>query len=314
MRDQFIKQLFKLAKEDPRVMLLTGDLGFGVLEGFEGSFPEQFLNVGVAEQNMIGLATGMALEGRIVFAYSIGNFGTLRCYEQIRNDACYHEANVNIVCVGTGFSYGSLGISHHATEDISVFRAMPNLTICSPGDFWEAQMCTEALYKKSGTGYLRLDKSSAGNTQRPNETFELGKARLLRKGSEVLLITTGGILNEALEASDLLLSQDVSAAVLHFPTIIPFDSDGLISLVRDFSCVFTVEEHTISGGFGSLVAETLIEAGSVPKRFVRIGLRSGFSSVVGSQQYLRRYYEVDKLAIVDKVRPVLSSEHVYETR
>jgi transketolase len=139
MRDNFVRQLSDLARTDPRIFLMTADLGFKVLDGFAEEFPNQYLNVGIAEQNMIGLATGMAMQGRTVFCYSIGNFSTLRCLEQIRNDACYHEANVKVVAVGGGFSYGPLGISHHATEDLAIMRALPNMTIAVPGDQWEAR-------------------------------------------------------------------------------------------------------------------------------------------------------------------------------
>src|ERR1041385_4546417 len=137
MRNAFIQRLMQLAPHDPRLMLVTGDLGFGVLDEFSKKFPKQYLNAGVAEQNMTGVATGLALEGRIVFTYSIGNFPTLRCLEQIRNDAAYHGANVKVVAIGGGFSYGALGMSHHATEDLSIMRAIPGLTVVSPGDDWE---------------------------------------------------------------------------------------------------------------------------------------------------------------------------------
>ncbi len=145
MRDNFVRQLSELAKNDPRVFLMTADLGFRVLDGFASDFPKQYLNVGIAEQNMIGLATGMALDGRVVFTYSIGNFSTLRCLEQIRNDACYHRANVKVVAVGGGFSYGPLGISHHATEDLAIMRALPDMTVVAPGDQWETREATKAL-------------------------------------------------------------------------------------------------------------------------------------------------------------------------
>src|SRR6185312_9680119 len=156
MRDVFIRELTQIAAARPEVMLLTADLGFGVLEEFAQRFPKQFLNVGIAEQNMTGLGAGLALEGRIVFTYSIGNFPTLRCLEQIRNDACYHEANVKIVSVGSGMSYGPLGISHHATEDLSILRALPNIAIVSPCDDWETSNATKALAQWPGTALFRL--------------------------------------------------------------------------------------------------------------------------------------------------------------
>ena len=159
MRDTFIAQLKQRAIEDPRIMLITGDLGFGVFDQYRKNCPNQFLNVGVAEQNMTMVATGMAMEGHVVFTYSIGNFSTLRCLEQIRNDACYHNADVKVVSIGGGFSYGALGISHHATEDLAIMRALPNMTVVSPCGLWETKMATDAIIDTQGTFFLRLDKS-----------------------------------------------------------------------------------------------------------------------------------------------------------
>ena len=161
MRDTFIEQLTKIARNDPNVLLLTGDLGFGVFENFRKEYPKQFLNVGVAEQNMSMIAAGLALKGKRVFTYSIGNFPTLRCLEQIRNDICYHDLNVTIVSIGGGFSYGALGMSHHATEDLSIMRALPNITCVAPSSLEETKDATFQLYKKKGPSYLRLDKSDA---------------------------------------------------------------------------------------------------------------------------------------------------------
>src|SRR3954470_15102674 len=179
MRDAFTNRLEQRAAGNPRLFLITGDLGFGVLDKFERSFPSQYLNAGVAEQNMTGLATGIALEGRIVFTYSIGNFPTLRCLEQIRNDAAYHEANVKVVAIGGGFSYGALGMSHHATEDLAILRAI-GIPVVAPGCDWEAAEAVDALVATPGTCYLRLDKTSAGSTGRAGEKFELGVSRRLR--------------------------------------------------------------------------------------------------------------------------------------
>ncbi|MEK7298437.1 MAG: transketolase C-terminal domain-containing protein [Candidatus Margulisiibacteriota bacterium] len=301
MRDRFIHTLFDMAATNPDIMLLTGDLGFGVLEKFEQAYGLRYINVGVAEQNMIGLATGLALEGKIAVTYSIGNFGTFRCFEQIRNDACYHEANVKIVSVGTGFSYGSLGISHHATEDITVFRALPNITIFSPGDHWEAGECTRAMVRTPGTCYLRLDKSVAPNTAQPGEVFEVGKARILREGTDISLFSTGGILGEVLLAADALRKKNILARVVHFHTLKPLDHTAILEAARQTKGIITVEEHTLDGGFGSAVAECLMDAGVAPKRFCRIGLKDGFSSIVGDQAYLRQTYGICSEAIVDAV-------------
>lgn len=297
MRDAFIKRLTELAERDPRVMLITGDLGFGVLDDFARRFPRQFLNAGVAEQNMTGLATGLALEGHIVYTYSIANFVFMRCLEQIRNDAAYHNCNVNVVAVGAGFSYGALGISHHATEDLAIMRSLPGLTVVSPGDDWEASEATEAVARTDGTTYLRLDRVGAGSTGQAGEQFALGKAREIRRGTDATLIATGGILTEALQACDALAQQGIHCRVLSVHTLKPFDEETVIQAAQETNGIVTVEEHTVLGGLGSTVAEALLENNAVPGFFHRIGLRDRFSSVVGSQAYLRQYFGLTASAI-----------------
>lgn len=302
MRDVFVKRLSELAEHDPRIMLITGDLGFGVLDNFAARFPNQFINAGVAEQNMTGLATGLALEGRIVFTYSIGNFPTLRCLEHIRNDACYHGADVKIVAIGGGFSYGALGISHHATEDLSILRSLPDITVVAPGDDWETAEATGALIATRGTCYLRLDKSTAGDTHRAGESFRLGRARRVRDGSDGTIIATGGILGVALSAADELAAEGARLRVLSMHTIKPIDADAIVAACRETAGIVTLEEHTVDGGLGSAVAEVCMDRGVIPREFHRIGLRAGFSSIVGSQEYLRRRYGLSPDSVLDVVR------------
>jgi len=301
MRDTFIQTLTELATADPSIFLMTGDLGFAVLDDFSRRFPRQYLNVGVAEQNMTGIATGMALEGRTVFTYSIANFPTLRCLEQIRNDACYHEANVKIISIGCGMSYGPLGISHHATEDLAILRALPNIAVISPGDRWETAHATQAIVEHSGPALLRLDKSAASDTAGPGDTFEWGKARRVRTGRDVTLISTGGILGEVIAAADLLEVCSVSCRILSMHTIKPLDVDAVCAAARETDGIVTIEEHSVEGGLGSAVAENLLESGFTPRFFHRIGLRCGFSSIVGSQSYLRKVYSLDAESIARTV-------------
>lgn len=301
MRDAFVTRLHLLASKDRRVNLITGDLGFGVLEKFASEFPNQFLNAGVAEQNMTGIATGMALEGKIVFTYSIGNFPTLRALEQIRNDAAYHDANVKVVAVGGGFSYGALGMSHHATEDLAILRALPQVTVISPGCVWEAEEAANALVNVQGAAYLRLDKSSAGRTNSPSERFVLGKMRRLREGTDAVLFTTGGILGVALEVADQLSRQGIGLRVYSVHSLRPFDEEELCLAVRDCGACFTLEEHVVQGGLGGLIAETCLEAGALPRLFYRFGLRGGYSSVVGSQEYLRKRFGLDADAVASQI-------------
>jgi transketolase len=301
MRDTFIHALTEFAPQHTELILLTGDLGFCVLDDYSARFPRQFLNVGVAEQNMSGLAAGLALEGHTVFTYSIGNFPTLRCLEQIRNDICYHGANVKVVCIGGGMSYGPVGFSHHATEDLAILRALPNMLVLSPGDLWEAAEATRFLVSHRGPAYLRLDKSAAPATAKPSEVFRPGSIRTVREGSDVTLAATGGILEEALLAADRLANQGVSCRVLSVHTIKPIDADTLAAAAYETGGIVSIEEHGVDGGLGGAIAEALMEAGAFPSFFVRMGLRNTFSSVVGSQQYLRKVYGLDAAAIVHAV-------------
>jgi transketolase len=297
MRDAFVRRLMLLAAADPRITLVTGDLGFGVLTPFKERFPRQYVNAGVAEQNMTGLATGLAREGRIVFTYSIANFPTLRCLEQIRNDACYHKANVKVVAIGGGFSYGALGISHHATEDLSIMRALPEMTVVAPGDLWETEEATAAIANQPGTCYLRLDKSAAPPSHRGDEAFALGRARVVRDGADATLVAAGGILGEALAAAEALDGEGIGCRVISMHTLKPFDAGAVVSACRDTGGIVTVEENTVDGGLGGAVAEACLDAGVAPGFFRRIGLRAGFSCIVGSQPYLRGRYGLDAAAI-----------------
>jgi transketolase len=297
LRDTFIKVLTDNAPKHPELLFLSGDLGFAVLDDFKAQFPKQFLNVGVAEQNMSGLAAGLALEAHTVFTYSIGNFPTLRCLEQIRNDICYHGANVKIVCIGGGMSYGPVGMSHHATEDLAILRALPGMKVFSPGDLWEVAETTRYLLSHRGPAYLRLDKSAASPTLRDGEIFYPGSVRTVREGSDVTLVATGGILGEALLAADTLAEHGILSRVLSVHTVKPFDTDTLVAAALETGGIITIEEHAVNGGLGGAVAEALMEAGVMPGFFVRMGLRNTFSSVVGSQSYLREVYSLNAASI-----------------
>ncbi len=300
MREAFIRTLSAIAESRPDLMLITGDLGFGVLNDWISRFPRQFLNAGIAEQNMTGLAAGMALEGRTVFTYSLGGFPTVRCLEQIRNDVCYHHANVKIVTVGGGMSYGPVGFSHHATEDLAIMRSLPNMVVLAPGDVWETEEATRALIRMPGPAYLRLDKSAAAPTSIPGERFHVGRIRMIRQGWDVTLAATGGILGEALFAADLLAARGVTCRVLSVHTVKPLDGEALKSAARETGGIVTIEEHALDGGMGGAVAETLLDAGAAPGFFLRFGLRT-FSSIVGSQSYLRKVYGLDAGAIASAV-------------
>ena len=303
MRDAFLRKITELAAIDKDVVLLTADLGFGVFENFESRFPGQYFNVGVAEQNMTGLAAGLALEGKKVITYSIGNFPTLRCLEQIRNDGCYHDLNITIVASGGGFSYGPLGMSHHATEDIAILRALPAMSVVAPGTAWEAGEAIEALIKSNSVGYLRLDKTAA--VENSEFSFSLGGSIKYRAGKDMTLLTTGGILRDVVQAAELLQKQGIDVSVVSMHSVKPIDKGAIITAVNETGGIVTIEEHNLDGGLGSAVAEVCMDNGLFPKVFLRIGLNNRYSSVVGSQDYLKAHYEMDAGAIVKRVLELL---------
>ena len=305
MRDHFVKALTEEAEKDNNIILITGDLGFGVLNDFANKFPKQYINAGVAEQNMTGIASGLGMDGKIVFTYSIGNFNTLRCLEQIRNDACYHNANVNIVSIGGGFSYGALGYSHHATEDIAIMRAIPNLNVFVPCDFWEVQEITKQVIKLGGVNYIRIDKSSAETNYNQNEKFVIGKARVLTEGKHLSIITTGGITDVALNAQKEMLKEGVSIRVVSMHTIKPIDREMILDCSKNTGGIITLEEHSISGGLGGAVTEVLMQEGIYPNKFKMMGLESKFSTIVGSQEYLRSVNKLDVSSLVDSIKKIL---------
>lgn len=289
MRDHFIHALLELAQKDPNIELLTGDLGFGVLRPFWEALPDQFLNVGIAEQNMIAMAAGMAMEGKTVFVYSIGNFPTMRCLEQIRNDCAYPGANVKIICVGAGFAYGALGMSHQATEDLAVMRALPGVTVFSPADRAEAESVAKAALATPGTCYIRLGRGGEQPIWKTALPNAVEKAQNVRAGSDVALFATGDIVQEAIRAADLLERNDLKITVYTFPTVSPIDRQTVLSCAQSHSLIVTCEEHDIRGGLGTAVAEVLSEQPAAA-RLVRLGIPEEYGSIVGTQSCLRRHY------------------------
>lgn len=308
MRDTFVKTLIELAKKDKNIELVTGDLGFGVLKPYWEQLPEQFINAGIAEQNMTTMAAGMALEGKTVFTYSIGNFPTIRCLEQIRNDCAYHNANVKIVCVGGGFVYGSLGMSHHATEDLALLRALPGVVVMAPGDLVEAECATKAIAEYPGTCYLRLGRGGEKRIHDKIENFQIGKAIKINDGEKVALFSAGAIFDEVQEACKLLNEEGINPALYTFPTIKPIDKDVIEKYASEFDYVVTVEEHNIVGGFGGAISEVMAEMKNKKAQLIRIGLNDIYSSIVGSQKYLRDQYGMSSKKIAQRVMDVMKND------
>jgi len=289
MRTAFIQQLVEEARKDEKVFLLTGDLGFSVLEPFINEFPERYLNVGVAEQNMTGIAAGLAMDGWNVFTYSIANFPTLRCIEQIRYDVCYHNLNVKVVSVGAGYAYASLGASHHATEDIGMMRTIPNMIVASPGDPLEARIITTKFTEHNGPCYLRLGKAGEPLVHDKIDTLNIGDGLEVLKGKGTAVLTCGAMLKYA---ADFIKANEQGFGLYSFPFIKPIDSALLKKIALEYNNIITIEEHQLSAGFGSVVLEAyndLVQSGeleSFPK-VKRIGIPDKFISVAGSQEHLR---------------------------
>ena len=300
MRDTFVKTLISLAKEDEKIELVTGDLGFGVLKPYFEQLPNQFTNAGIAEQNMTSLAAGMALEGKTVFTYSIGNFPTLRCLEQIRNDCAYHNANVKIVCVGGGFVYGSLGMSHHATEDIAVMRALPDVAVFAPGDLCEAEEITKAIANYKGTCYLRLGRGGEKRIHKEIKNFQIGKAINVKSGKDVAIFSTGAIFEEVEIACQILEEKGITPTVYTFPTVKPLDVKTILECADSHDLIVTCEEHNVVGGFGGAVAEVMAENPS-KARLMRIGMSDEYCVKVGNQKYLRNEYGMSGEKIANKI-------------
>lgn len=306
MRDTFVKTLIEEAKKDKNIELVTGDLGFGVLKPYFEQLPNQFTNAGIAEQNMTGVAAGMALCGKTVFTYSIGNFPTLRCIEQIRNDCAYPHANVKIVCVGGGFVYGSLGMSHQATEDIAMLRALPEVTVVCPGDLVEAAEATKAIAHTPGTVYLRLGRGGEKRVHDKIDNFQIGKAIKIREAKadcnkKVALFSTGAILDEVTEAAGILEKEGIGVEEYSFHTVKPIDKDVILDCANRYDYIVTVEEHNVIGGFASAVSEVITDSDE-NVRLIKIGLNDEYCSKVGNQKYLRGQYGMVAEDIVNRVK------------
>lgn len=287
MRKAFINTLIELAERDKNIYLLTGDLGFSVLEKFIEKFPNRFLNCGVAEQNMMGVAAGLALLGKKPYVYSIIPFVTLRCLEQIRNDVCYQNLDVKIIGIGSGLAYGSLGATHHAIEDLAILRSLPNLTVLCPADPVETRELILKSYQTKNPTYLRLNKSGEKILYSTTPIIEIGKPSVLKEGKDGLIIATGILVNLGLEIVEKLKEKGYNFKLISLPTLKPIDKKALFGELIEKRLILTLEEHNIIGGLGSVLAEILAEA-SWPGKFQRIAIPDQYCSEVGEAEYLRQ--------------------------
>jgi transketolase len=303
MRKAFITELVKQSRINKDIYLLVADVGYNLVEPFQQEFPDRFINVGIAEQAMIGIASGLAMQGKKVFCYSLGNFPTLRCLEQIRNDVCYHNLDVKIVSSGAGLYYGSLGSSHHATEDIAVMRSLPNMAVISPCDSIECSETIKQCVSNKSPMFIRLQ----GGNDKEIYNHKIGRkiisgGIILGGNYKITIIYTGVIGKNVLQASNILLGENIGVNVISLPVIKPIDRE-IIRKYKD-TLVFTVEEHNLSGGLGSAVLEAISDMG-LNTKVVRIGLQDKFVKEVGSQEYLRKLNGLDAESIANKIKEVL---------
>jgi transketolase len=291
LRTAFIQQLIQEARYDSSIVLVVGDLGYSVVEPFQAEFPDRFLNAGVSEQSMTGLAAGLASEGFHVFTYSIGNFPTLRCLEQIRNDVCYHQLPVTVVAVGAGMSYGNLGYSHHCIQDIACLRGMPHLTLLSPADPGETRACVKWLTKRKGPSYLRLGK--AGEPDLHDIPINLERPlQVVNRGAGLAIVASGSILGEAMRASVLLEGRGIECDVFSMTRLAPTASTDFCQF-QTYRWLVTVEEHVPEGGLGEMIAAAM--AGRVP--LLSRSVPAGIAHRVGSQHHLRSEAGLDAASL-----------------
>jgi transketolase len=304
MRGAFVRTLTALAGTDERIVLMTGDLGYMALEPFSERFPERFFNLGVAEQNMIGTATGLAEAGFIPFAYSIATFAALRPFEFIRNGPVWHQLPVRIVGCGGGFDYGPQGTSHHALEDLGVMRTLPGLTVVAPADHRQMATALDATWNVAGPVYYRIGKDDRTEVPGLDGRFRLGHAETVRAGEDVLLLACGSVAPEATRAADVLAASGVRAGVAIVASIQPAPEDDLAALLARVPIVLTVEAHVVSGGLGSLTAEIIAERG-LGCRLVRCGVRTPPDGVSGSQAWMQAAHGLSAPALADAARAAL---------
>ena len=287
MRKTFINTLIDLARNDKDIVLITPDMGFSVLEPFFEEFPERSFNAGIAEQNAVSIAAGLALMGKKPYVYTIIPFLVERAFEQVKLDVAYMNTNVKLVGIGAGFTYGSAGATHHATEDISLMRSLPNMTVCCPGDNNEAEQIIRQSALNSKPMYIRIGRHNRGIFN--NDKLEIGKATVIEKGEDIAIISTSNMLPDAAYYCNQLKEQGRKPYLISMHTIKPLDSSIINQLIEKGVEIQTMEEHSIIGGLGSAVAEIIAESGTGIK-FKRIGVPDKFSHYIGNQKYIKKQF------------------------
>jgi transketolase len=306
MRNAFAKQITALGQQDPRVVLLSGDIGNRLFDDFKAKCPDRFYNCGVAEANMIGVAAGLALNGLRPVCYTITPFITYRCMEQIRVDVCYHDVPVTIVGTGSGLAYASLGATHHSCEEMGMLRLLPGMAVLAPADEWEVRAALKAALAHPHPVYIRIGKKGEPIVHKSEPEFTIGKAIPMRAGDDVCLLSAGVMLPIALEAADALAQRGVSAAVYSFHTIKPLDTELLNAAFAKYKLVATIEEHSVLGGLGGAVAELAAELPNPRARLLRFGTSDEFLHKTYEQEEAREHFGLTPAAITDRISRALA--------
>ena len=300
-RDTFGKKIIKIGEQRPEVMVLTADLAYTCcVIGFAEAFPERFINVGIAEQNMVGMSAGLAFEGKLPWITTIASFITMRCFEQIRTDLCYNKLHVVLVSVMAGISGAPLGSTHYATEDIGAFRSLANMTILQPADQWEVEQVMDAALEVDHPVYIRLGSGIEPNLSIDRNRFKIGHAYTLREGRDAYLISSGYMVHKALEAAEKLKAYGISVGVQDHPSIKPLDRESILAAAENSRLVVTLEEHNVFGGLGSAVAEVMAESRQT-SLLIRMGIPDLYVGV-GSREDLLSKHGLGVAAIVECVK------------
>ena len=305
MRDIFVRTLSELMDRDERIFLITADMGYFIFDAIKKKYPRRFINLGIAEANMIGVCAGLALSGKIPFAYAITSFITSRAFEQIKVDVCYHKANVKIVGIGSGITYGTSGPTHQSIADIAIMRSLPHMTIFSPADPVDSLKITKAAYEHNGPVYIRLAKQGEPVINKDDYKFKIGKGVELRSGRDATIIATGSIINNALKAQEELERNGLKVRVINMHTLKPIDKDIILKAAEETKAILTLEEHNVLGGLGSIVAEVLVEEAKTKIKFRRLGLNDTFCLDYGSDECLHRKYQLDSLYITQAIKTLV---------
>ncbi len=303
MRKTALDMVYELAKKDESVFFIGSDLGVGTLQNFKTEMSDRFFMEGISEANVIGMAAGLAMEGKVIYVNTIASFLTRRCFEQVVIDLCLHNVNVRLLGNGGGLVYAPLGPTHEAIDDLAIMRAIPNMTIVAPADANEMQRVMEKSLDYQGPMYIRFAKGYDPIVTTDDIPFDIGKALQMRDGNDALIVTIGITLRNALEASDALKAEGLEVAVLHVPTIKPLDIPKILECAEKASAIVTIEEHTVMGGLGSAVAEIIAEAGfNESKKFKRIGIPDVFPEHYGSQVSLMEEFGITTKNLISVIK------------